>query len=399
MTSSVLSAVHFAGEALVSSVTAIQGAGYAVSRGVRFARVASWTAAWGAWQTLTPLVIPLALAFLLPLYNAVHNTVGKGAKFFASWKDNRYAAVNAASSVKPPFVRVYVVTPLLIFVFGFVYLVAALFHAIWKNIFFLIVSFTLIAFFTWIEVYSGYIVTYTQQHLNLLSSTVNTAGSYTGMAGDTFNIFLPAFNAQWQNTLTTGQTIVSWVQGQAGSGGSSLHEFSIGRRLAAPSLTGIAAAVGPAVRTSAALTVAIHRIELIILAFGLEIVLPLLPYILPVLDFIVQRVGCFLLGMAGLCNVREVANVRGADSLLCSGDVRAPRVLPLSSRSDPRRPSSADTPTTSSPSSTTSARASPPWTLRARPPTSRAAPSARSLAPSPPSAPATCWTSATTACT
>ena len=296
MTANVISGLGSITKSIFAGTSAITETVGAVGKGLRVARIGVWYGFGVAGQGLGAFAAIFAVLIAVPVVHVLQRFVAMFAKMFASWKDNRNAAVSTASVVKVRIVRVFVVTPLLVFVFGVFYLFIALFHAIWKRIFLITIVFFLCIVFLSIQVYSGYIIDFTQRHLNLASTTINTVGAYSGTAGEAFNIALPSFNAVWQNQLTTGRTFVNFVQGQD----------ILGRRnLGAPSLQALAKAVGPAIKLSATTTVAIHRIELVILAFGLEIILPILPFILPGLDFVVQRIGCFLIGFDGLCNLKE----------------------------------------------------------------------------------------------
>jgi hypothetical protein len=181
--------------------------------------------------------------------------------------------------------------------FGLVYMVIALFHAIWHNLPWFIVTLFFIFIFTSIETSSGYMVEMIQVHLNLVSSTANTVGAYAGAGSDLFNIALPAFNAQWQNQLYTAVTFTQYLQ-SVSAGGSGLP----GRRLqVVPDTANIAVDLAKGIQASAVYSTEYRKLELVVLTFGLVEIVPLLPYILPDLDFIVQRLMCLLLGMRNAC--------------------------------------------------------------------------------------------------
>jgi hypothetical protein len=255
-------------------------------------------------EWLGMVLIFLGTILAVPLFNVLHSFIDDASGFFVSWKANRTAAVNAADGIHAPVkIRQFFIKPLLVFIFGLFYLVIALFRAIWHKLPWLIITIFFVFVFTYIEVYSGATVDMVQVHLNLASSTINTAGAYAGAGSDVFNVALPAFNAVWQNQLNTAVTFTNYMQ-SVSSGGNGVNLF---RNLqVVPEVATVAVTVGKSIQSAAVFSTVLNKIRLIVLAFGLVEIIPLLPYILPELDFIVQRLMCLLLGMDNACNVREV---------------------------------------------------------------------------------------------
>jgi hypothetical protein len=278
-------------------------------------------------EWLGMLLVFIGLILIAPFVRVFHSFIDDAASVFGSWKSNRSAAVNAADAFNVPTkIKQFIVKPILVFIFGLVYLVIALFRAIWHNLPWFIITIFFVFVFTYIEVWSGYIIDMTQVHLDLASSSLNAAGMYAGAGSDVFNIALPAYNAIWQNQLYTAVTFTSYLQ-SVSSGSSGINLF--GRRLqeeinvtmfeglnaterrqlqTAIKVANIAGDLGKSIQVAATFETSLNKIRLIVLEFGLVVIIPLLPYILPDLDFLIQRLMCLLIGMNGYCNVKEVVD-------------------------------------------------------------------------------------------
>ena len=250
--------------------------------------------AFGAWTVAFPAIAPVALlvagfvffllndffVYVLALcepFNTADKAVDYGLSTVSWTKGMDY--VNPLAE--------FLMAVLFLALFAIVSLIATFVRYTW-------VLLTVLAFlglFLCIEAMPATIITFFQQHLNVASTAVNTAGTATNQLFAIGETILPAYNAQSAANVQTFRTYLGAIQGMQNPLGS--------RRLQGTNIDSI-------VTSFAGLTVAFTALENIIVGFLLEVMLPILPEIADVFTFFAQRTTCVIIGMHNWCPLREI---------------------------------------------------------------------------------------------
>lgn len=160
------------------------------------------------------------------------------------------------------------------------------------------VIFTMI--FLFFEAYTSLWISTVAVHYGLVATTYNVGVNVGNTIFDVADITMPAINANAQMSVQSSLAVYNFIQGQSNA--------ATGRRLQPGlDLSQVEDSLGGIIGASALLTVAINKVEIAFMIILLELIYPILAFLLDFITFAASRLYCFIIGTnSNVCSIREV---------------------------------------------------------------------------------------------